>query len=112
MIILPGAPKRQVFGSFRDGNLLRPGAAPPTIIGYCEICGEPVERMQLGITSEFHIIVDAQCCGQTSGTRITLEGYKKLQRTGEKLFVIAKPKGVQGIKSRVRGSLMVGARGK
>jgi hypothetical protein len=83
--------------------ILIPGQAPPPLIPYCQRCDMPVERYCMDLVGKegSHIGIHAQCCGQTSSTRIALAAYLELMNTpGAKLVVIVRKGSWAGIRTR------------
>lgn len=78
-------------------RLLTPGGLPPTFTCFCEYCQLPVERLAVDVvTSPYYALVQAQCCGKTSGRRVSHEEIFRLRVTNQKLFIVTKKGNVQG----------------
>lgn len=83
--------------------ILIPGAPPPPLVPYCQLCDMPVERYQMDLIrgSGDHIGIHAQCCGVTSSMRIGIVAYRELIATPKaKLFVIVRKGSLAGIRTR------------
>jgi hypothetical protein len=90
-------------------RVLRTGKAPPPILAYCQLCDMPAERQCMDIVTSGAdwIGVHAQCCGQTSSSRIPWKAFLRLKATGEKWYAITR----KGVGPGVRGMARSNFRG-
>ena len=82
-------------------KVLLPGQAPPSVIAFCQLCDMPAERQCMDIVQSGAdwIGVHAQCCGQTSSSRIPWKAFLRLKATNEKWYAIVR----RGVQAGVRG---------
>jgi hypothetical protein len=69
------------------------GQWQPDLIPFCQICELPVEVINMHPFREHHqdfLIIEAHCCGQTSGSRVSLRAIWAMKARGEKWFAIVK----------------------
>lgn len=85
---------------------LIPGADPPIVVGYCQLCEMPVERFVMDVlTSWYYVGIHAKCCGKTQSIRITKEELFRIKAGNEKLFMITRKGSSQQIRGMVTGQV-------
>lgn len=74
---------------------------------YCAICGQPAERSQIPKVDWYGVTIVADCCGRQMGRRVSIEEWRRLCTTGDKLWLIVGSGRKQSI-SAIGGNVQIG----
>lgn len=80
-----------------------PGQWPPDLIPFCGFCDLPCERIEIRPFTEpnqDYLIIDAQCCGHTSGSHVPLRAVWDMKAAGTKWYAIVKKGRWQGAREQ------------
>lgn len=79
------------------------GHWPPDVMPYCQICDLICESVVVNPFQHDHqdfLIIEASCCGQTSGSRISLRKVYEMKATGQKWYAIVRRGSQAGPRAR------------